>query len=533
MKKIILLLVLLVFCFSLPAKKLEPVRTSVGKLNVSVDPRTELLGVIQIMADYPLVTKNSPYSNEVKAYFEPMKDSKAVEVTKMLLQEYGFSYDAPVDFILRLSQPLQLKRTVPYSEDVKNRAGGEANLSVYRDAIRDFAKKSGFEHFYVSKKVFYERILASVREMFQGRDLVKTVEEYYKDSCNSYNMIICPLNGNNNYGLRFKSSNDKYDLYPVICGEGKYRERFFDNVILHEFNHSFVNPLTEKYRDKVELSKKLFEPIREFMTSKAYGEWKITLDEHIVRAVTARMMEMLFGKQVGAEWVIYEKKQGFVYIEPIIESLKRFESLRDSDGVTFAEYFPNLLSMLADLNPVNNFDTAAFNGIIDRVFNTGKIAVVYPTADCNQELIYKIKQYTAYVADFIKQKSTIKECVVISDSVALSKPLDEYGILCYGTIESNLFLSHYKETFPFQIKNGELFADKKYNDPSLRFITCLPNPQNNKNGMIVYTAFKNDNILDINSYSHGSYSYHIFSGNRTVLSESFYDTKSVPWKFIK
>lgn len=119
MKKIILLLVLLLFCFSLPAKKLEPVRTSVGKLNVSVDPRTELLGVIQIMADYPLVTKNSPYSNEVKAYFEPMKDSKAVEVTRMLLQEYGFSYDAPVDFILRLSQPLQLKRIVPYSEDVK------------------------------------------------------------------------------------------------------------------------------------------------------------------------------------------------------------------------------------------------------------------------------------------------------------------------------------------------------------------------------------------------------------------------------
>ena len=106
--------------------------------------------------------------------------------------------------------------------------------------------------------------------------------------------FICPLNGNNNYGLRLKSSNDKYDLYPVICGEGKYRERFFDNVILHEFNHSFVNPLTEKYRDKVELSKKLFEPIREFMTSKAYGEWKITLDEHIVRAVTARMMEILF-----------------------------------------------------------------------------------------------------------------------------------------------------------------------------------------------------------------------------------------------
>ncbi len=167
MKKIILLLVLLVFCFSLPAKKLEPVRTSVGKLNVSVDPRTELLGVIQIMADYPLVTKNSPYSNEVKAYFEPMKDSKAVEVTKMLLQEYGFSYDAPVDFILRLSQPLQLKRTVPYSEDVKNRAGGEANLSVYRDAIRDFAKKSDLNIFMYLRKSFMSVFLHQFVKCFK------------------------------------------------------------------------------------------------------------------------------------------------------------------------------------------------------------------------------------------------------------------------------------------------------------------------------------------------------------------------------
>lgn len=55
------------------------------------------------------------------------------------------------------------------------------------------------------------------------------------------------------------------------------------------------------------------------MTSKAYGEWKITLDEHIVRAVTARMMEMLFGKQVGAEWVIYEKNKALYILSRLLK----------------------------------------------------------------------------------------------------------------------------------------------------------------------------------------------------------------------
>lgn len=96
-----------------------------------------------------------------------MKDSKAVEVTRMLLQEYGFSYDAPVDFILRLSQPLQLKRIVPYSEDVKNRAGGEANLSVYRDAIRDFAKNPDLNIFMYLRKSFMSVFLHQFVKCFK------------------------------------------------------------------------------------------------------------------------------------------------------------------------------------------------------------------------------------------------------------------------------------------------------------------------------------------------------------------------------
>ena len=533
MKKIISFFILLTFNLSLSAQTLEPISLRMGKLNISVDPSVELLGVIQTLADYPLINKDSLYSKDVRVYFESMKDSKAVEMTKMLLKEYAFAYDAPYQFMLHLSQPPLLEKVESYSEYLKRRAGGEANLELYRIAIDDFSEKSGFAQFWASKKEFYEGILASTEALLQGKDLIKTIEEYYKDSCNSYNLVVCPLFGNHNYGGRLKSSNGKLDVYAFISISPimqTYGEQIFTNIVLHEFNHSFVTPLIECFYDRVMSEDRLLDPIMGYMSSEAYISWDTVLNEHFVRAIAARMMGVLFGGQAESNWIQYEKNRKFVYIEPIVESLKNFEKFRDADGVTFAEYFPDMLSDVSRLEPVH----IPFDGCIDQVFSVDKIVFVYPTADCNQESNHKIKEYVSQVVAFFKQHFPSKESFLIPDSIALNKSLSEYGIVCYGTIESNLFLSKYKETFPFQIKDNTLFADKEYRDPNLRFITCLPNPQNFENGMIIYTALTNANVLGINNYHHGDLDYHIFGGDQKVLSEGRYvDRKSIPWKFIK
>jgi hypothetical protein len=77
--------------------------------------------------------------------------------------------------------------------------------------------------------------------------------------------------------------------------------------------------------------------------------------------------------------------------------------------------------------------------------------------------------------------------------------LSDYSIMAYGTIESNLFLNKYKDTFPFKISGNTILTDKKHEGTRLRIITCLPNPCNNKRGMMVNTSVSNRNIKGVSN----------------------------------
>lgn len=100
MKKLVAGILAVMLCLTLSAKKIEPIKTNIGKLNISIDPRLELLGAVQITADYPMATKDTPYSEAVKEYFKNMKGSKAVQMTQSLLKDHHFSYDAPATIML-------------------------------------------------------------------------------------------------------------------------------------------------------------------------------------------------------------------------------------------------------------------------------------------------------------------------------------------------------------------------------------------------------------------------------------------------
>jgi len=83
---------------------------------------------------------------------------------------------------------------------------------------------------------------------------------------------------------------------------------------------------------------------------------------------------------------------------------------------------------------------------------------------------------------------------------------------------------------PFKMENGKLFADKEYTDPDLRFISCLPNPQNPANAILVYTAFTNNKIVDINNVFHGPEDYVVFVKRDDIIKKGFYK-KEGDWKY--
>ena len=539
MKKFSRFLSLLLFLFLnqylVKGITVQPIERSVGNLHISIDPRLELLASIHLLSsNTDLVNRDLPYSKDVKNYFASFLSQETVQMTESLQKKYDFSYDAPVNFMLYLSQPPELEQRIKYSNYLSGRSGGGDNLEQYRKSMQQFAKMSNFEGFWNSKLPFYNQILDMTIADMSRKDLVKDLEEYYNETRESYNIVITPsfkggkgamlpgANGKDNI-YSFVSTTSMKDGIPYING----------NTLLyyvwHEFGHSFVNPVTEKYTDRVASSNKLYEPIKKMMSGQHYGNWITCVNEHIIRAIHIRLAELHLGYQQAKALLDNEIRSQFIYIEPLIEKLKDFEKQRDKEKITFTEFYPELLNVLDSLQTIEYWKQVNlnFSGPINAVSMEEKLVIIYPTQDLDTEALKMAQEQALLVFDrFAKPKGGI----LIADTAALKTDLSEYGILAYGTIESNLFLKHYASTFPFRIEKQKIYADKEYTDKDVKFISCVPNPHNPQRGMTIYTALSNRGIQGINNVFHGNEDYILFLNRETVISKGFYK-KNEKWTF--
>lgn len=511
---------------------LEPIQKQVGKLNISVDPRLELLCAIQGMSDYQYIQRNNPYFNAVQSYFASSTDLQAISITNKLAG-FGFSYDAPVTFMLYLTYPNECKPRLPYSDYLIKRAQGEQHLIEYQNAIHEFAVKTEFNRFWEQNKSFYNRIIDLSASGLSETDWIFALEKYFNSSHNSYNIIVSPLL-RGGYGPSIPTENGKRDLYACLSLEWKgndsipYLDR--NNFLIylwHEFGHSFVNPEVEKYPEIVERTSLLFKPIQDKMTNQAYGNWITCINEHIVRAINIRLTEKYIGQAEADRLLKNELSNYFVYIEPILEQLKKYEDKREKEDITFSDYIPDLLQVF---DSISNTDYKAlsdlpFSGPINNAFQTNKTVVIYPTNRLSNESLEETKKYVEEI-----HNRFFKKGLLIPDTVAINADLSDCSLIVYGTIQNNLFLKKQESQLPFKIKDNTIIADRAYSESGLRFITCLPNPQNNKLGMVIYTAISNKDIPDINNVFHGPEDYVLFINRDQVLKKGFYK-KVGKWEF--
>jgi hypothetical protein len=65
------------------------------------------------------------------------------------------------------------------------------------------------------------------------------------------------------------------------------------------------------------------------MRNQAYGKWEICVNEHIVRAVVAKLVEKYISKD-DAEFILSrEEHAGFIYIRGIYNIIDKYDKNRD------------------------------------------------------------------------------------------------------------------------------------------------------------------------------------------------------------
>ena len=108
---------------------------------VGTDARLDLAGIVQVLSDDPLVSDvPSPRLVAVRTGLEPHRQHRAVRLFREL-RAGGFSHDALPRVVLHLSPPPALVPLAPLPEDLIRRAGGQARLDAWLEALRDLSRE--------------------------------------------------------------------------------------------------------------------------------------------------------------------------------------------------------------------------------------------------------------------------------------------------------------------------------------------------------------------------------------------------------
>ncbi len=140
-------------------------------------------------------------------------------------------------------------------------------------------------------------------------------------------------------------------LFGLRFDRGGKEARAELGMVVHEFCHGFVNPVTEEHREAVARLAPLFGPIEERMRGMNYGTWEICFNEHVVRVATGRVLRALGLAEYAEELLRRDRDAGFAYIDAFASVLDERRPVSQVVN-TYRDDFPAFLAELRKRLPL-------------------------------------------------------------------------------------------------------------------------------------------------------------------------------------
>ena len=327
------------------------------KLNITIDDRIETLYSIAYFDNYFLVNEHANiYKNTLDQKLKTLKNHRAVALFDSISKKYNFSYYRPVEWILQHSDFPDLKKTKNKLDenDETITKGKEYLLDEFKKELIKFNKDSLFQKYLKGIKPINEKVIETVLESKSIKFLPDYLEDYYGTKLSSYNLIISPLLHSGGFNSEIINEKGEREVYAIIGPNGEINfYPHFDkdylemDMILHEFGHSFVNPLTDKYVNQIENLKNKYynEKLQKNGKNQGYSKWKYVFNEILLRSIVINITRSKFGDEKANKLLEFEKSVGFDLVEKVSENLKTYENNRKKYK-KFEEFYPTLLKQL-------------------------------------------------------------------------------------------------------------------------------------------------------------------------------------------
>ena len=525
------------------------IKTEVNRLNIIIDPRIELLAIVQFLIEKKsnqmfINNLDFEYKKDVLSHFQPFKKHPVIEELSSMSRS-GFNYDTPPKALLHVSEPPNLEILFNFEDYIKRKAGGKQNLDNFFRLLRDFAAKTDFINFYNAHKETYTKIVKKESTDVKDNNYIETLENFYGEKRNSYNVILVPLYSGHGFGIYIKRNDSLEDIYAV-CGFTQLEEGIpslggelaYRHLTFHEFSHAFVDLFSGGYQQQINKYSSLYTPISGIMQKQAYGSWWSCVEEHLVRVITTRLVYHDQTNDYINSALSSQKHHGFFYVEVLNDRIAMYEKNRDK-YLKFKDFYPEIVKTfkeLAESNLGDDYYKTSFNGSVNTLFmDGGPIAFILPTNEQNKSLQHEIY---SDIKELIKDIPVFKEMQLIPDSIALKKDLTSYWIFAFGTPKGNRWISKFIHQIPIKIESDKLIADSLYIGKNLVFMTTWFHPQNEQKGVQILTGQNLESIWNImcqrekfNSQIKDVSINYAIANKLTVLNTGIYKKENKQWTF--
>jgi hypothetical protein len=325
------------------------------KLKVTIDPRVELMSVIFHLAGNPEYNKcrSKPYMKNLNEHFAGYRNHPVVKMAKELRKARWICYDAVMSIAVHIEDVNSCREIVPF-EPRPETLDGRWRIDEAREFIsycREFVKESDFNAFLAENKSQYDTATARLQQLIDKRVNLTWFDEFFgpRDDVD-FNLIISILNGPGNYGCRVKLDG-RTKMYSII---GAWRVDWLGfgyptfspgvvSTIVHEFSHSYCNPLVDEcMKDFESFGEKYFPRVEKQMKGQAYGNWQTMMRESLVRACEVRYAMANDGKERAEQIANYNISRGFHWTKELSELLGQYDKQRDKHQ-TLDAFMPEII----------------------------------------------------------------------------------------------------------------------------------------------------------------------------------------------
>ncbi len=278
--------------------------------------------IIYLAGDSPSqYLENREYLMRLNEWFDGFREHEAVKRTHEMILHDRFTYIRTHRAALELHKLL-----------------GDVNESYHEWAIlvEKFASESRFDDFFTQESDYYRTIVERAADDNLGK-WVKWTDDFWRGANERTYLVICMLDGNYGFSVERKGQKENFIIrcLPVFDSMGResWSEGRLANGIIHEYAHTFVNPVVEAHKDILQKCRDFFAAHTNMIS--AYNTDYAIMNEYLVRSFTLLFLEQYTFEDVTVEAEISRHLENFPHIKAFVSLLREFQNCTES----FEEFY--------------------------------------------------------------------------------------------------------------------------------------------------------------------------------------------------